>query len=247
MLTFALDLYILIEKSLIGSCLVNTAAIVQNQIRSGRWRPEMALGIAAIFYLLGSIPIAWIMAKLVRRDDIRNLGSGNVGVMNVALSVARWAGILVFLSEAAKGALAVILARKMGLNDGYVAMAVVMALVGTSWSIWIGGAGGRGNTLGMTAILVLAWPVVLISLALWVVVRLVTRRSFIATRVWIFTLPAILGLVTRSWIYALMGVAMSLVYLSAHKVTTDDHTIIKETWPNLWAFLTSPPRDRHSS
>jgi glycerol-3-phosphate acyltransferase PlsY len=207
----------------------------------------MALGVAAIFYLLGSIPLAWIMGKLVRRNDIRNMGSGNVGVMNVALSVARWAGVLVFLGEAAKGALAVVLARSLGLHDGYIALAVVMALVGTSWSIWLGGAGGRGNTLGMTAILVLAWPVVLISLALWVVVRLVTRRSFIATRVWIFSLSVSLGLVTGSWIYALMGIAISLIYLSAHKVTTDDHTIIKETWPNLWAFLTSPPRDKHTT
>lgn len=207
----------------------------------------MALGIAAIFYVLGSIPIAWIMARLVRRDDIRNLGSGNVGVMNVAISVARWAGVLVLAGEAAKGALAVILSRGLGLSDAYIALAVVMALVGTCWSVWIGGAGGRGNTLGVAAMLVLAWPSVLISLALWVVARLVTRRSFIATRVWIFSLPVSLGLVTRSWIYALMGVAVGVIYLSEHKVTTDDHTLIKESWPSLWAFLTSPPRDRHST
>jgi glycerol-3-phosphate acyltransferase PlsY len=50
------------------------------------------IGLAFAGYLLGSIPIAWIVAKLVTGKDLRTLGSGNVGVMNVALSVTRWAG-----------------------------------------------------------------------------------------------------------------------------------------------------------
>jgi len=206
----------------------------------------MGLGIAAIFYVLGSIPIAWIMGRLVGRGDIRHMGSGNAGVMNVALSVSRWAGLLVFLGEIAKGALAVILARSWRLHDAYIALAVVMAVVGTRWSIWIYGAGGRGNTVGVAAMLVLAWPSVAIGVALWVVTRLLTGRSFTATRLWIFSLPASLGLVTNSWIYALMGLALSLIYLSCHKVQTDDHTLLKGTYPNLWSFLIAPPRNRRS-
>ena len=61
------------------------------------------LGLAIAGYLLGSIPIAWIMAKLVTGKDLRTLGSGTVGVMNVALSVTRSAGLLVFLGELFKG------------------------------------------------------------------------------------------------------------------------------------------------
>ncbi len=52
----------------------------------------MQIGYLAFFYLLGSIPVAWLMAELAGRGDIRRLGSGNVGVMNVALNVSRWAG-----------------------------------------------------------------------------------------------------------------------------------------------------------
>ena len=68
------------------------------------------IGLAIAGYLLGSIPIAWMVAKLVTGKDLRTLGSGNVGVMNVALSVTRWAGLLVFLGEATKVLLAVYLA-----------------------------------------------------------------------------------------------------------------------------------------
>lgn len=202
----------------------------------------MFLGIASIFYLLGSIPIAWILGSMFAGDDIRTVGSGNAGVMNIALNVSRLAGLLALMGEAAKGALAVILARALKLDEVYIALAVVLAVVGTRWSIWIHGAGGRGNTLGVAALLVLSWPSVAISLGMWIVIRLVTRSSFIATRSWIVTIPLIVGMVTHSWIYALMGVGISLIYISGHKVKTDDHTIIKESWPNLWSFISSPPR-----
>jgi glycerol-3-phosphate acyltransferase PlsY len=204
----------------------------------------MALGIAAIFYLLGSIPIAWILGSVFAWDDICTLGSGNAGVMNIALSVSRKVGLLAFLAEIIKGALTVIFARAMRLEDSLLALAVVMAVVGTRWSIWIRGAGGRGNTLGVAALSVLARPTVAFSLVLWLVTRMITRSAFMATRIWIISIPLILGLVTHSMIYASMGAALSLIYLSGHKRSTDDHTILKETWPNLWAFLVSPSRKK---
>jgi glycerol-3-phosphate acyltransferase PlsY len=207
----------------------------------------MVLGIAAIFYLLGSIPIAWILGSVFAWDDIRTLGSGNAGVMNIALSVSRKVGLLAFVGEIAKGVLTVLFARALKLDDGLIALAVVMAVVGTRWSIWIQGAGGRGNTLGVAAMLVLSWPSVAFSLVLWLVIRTITRRAFIATRIWIISIPLILGLVTQSWIYASMGAALSLIYLSGHKRSTDDHTILKENWPSLWAFLVSPSRKKDLS
>ncbi len=66
----------------------------------------MIVGLVLASYLIGSIPVAWILTKLVTGSDLRTLGSGNVGVMNTAASVARWAGALAFAGEAAKGAAA---------------------------------------------------------------------------------------------------------------------------------------------
>jgi len=119
---------------------------------------------------------------------------------------------------------------------------VIVAVAGTRWSIWIRGSGGRGNTLGVAALLVLAWPAVVIGIAVWVAARLLTRSSFWATRCWLLSLPVTLGLVTMSWAYVVMGAVLGLLYLSMHKTETDDHTILKEKWPNLWSFLTTPPR-----
>jgi glycerol-3-phosphate acyltransferase PlsY len=193
-------------------------------------------------YLIGSIPVAWIMARVVTGQDLRQLGSGNVGVMNTALSVARWAGLLVFFTEAAKGAAAVFLARYLDGSEVAIALTVLATVAGTRWSVWLRGAGGRGNTAGVTAILLLSWPTVVGGLAIWCLARVITGRSFVATRIGLLTWPFLFGLLTQSWWNVLFGAALSLMYLSTQQPETDDHLLISERWPNLWEFLSGPPR-----
>jgi len=196
----------------------------------------------AVSYFIGSIPVAWIVAKLVTGQDLRQMGSGNVGVMNVGISVARWAGVLVFLAEAAKALLAITLARSWVGGDAAIGLAVLSAFAGTRWPIWLRGAGGRGNTVAATALFVISWAGALCIGALWLLVRLVTGSSFIATRVNLVMGPIVIGLLTRSWWYVLMGVVFSVLFLTAHQRATDDHLIIKKRWEGLRSFLTMPPR-----
>jgi glycerol-3-phosphate acyltransferase PlsY len=196
----------------------------------------------AVCYLIGSIPVAWLVARLVTGQDLRQMGSGNIGVMNTALSVARWAGLMVFLAEAAKGASAVVLARAWGGDQVAVGLAVLAAVAGTRWSICLRGAGGRGNTTGFTAILLLSWSTVLAGLVLWCLARVLTRRSFFATRILLAAWPFLFGLLTQSWWNVAFGAALSIMYLSTQQPETDDHLLIKDRWPNLWEFLTGPPR-----
>jgi glycerol-3-phosphate acyltransferase PlsY len=207
----------------------------------------MQLGILVLFYLLGSIPVAWLIGELAGKGDIRCLGSGNAGVMNVAINVSRWAGLLVFLAEIAKGVLTVVLAQEWQLSETMTSLAILAAIAGTRWSIWIEGRGGRGNTLGVAALLALSWPAVAIGFVVWVAARILTRSSFWATRCWLLSLPVALGLATMSGSYVMMGAALGLFYLSEHKTGTDDHTILKETWPSLWAFISAPPRRQHTT
>jgi glycerol-3-phosphate acyltransferase PlsY len=193
-------------------------------------------------YLIGSIPVAWIVAKLLTGQDLRQMGSGNVGVMNVGISVARWAGVLVFLVEAAKAVLAIALARSWIGGDAATGLAVLATFAGTRWPVWLRGAGGRGNTVAATALLFISWVSALCVGVLWLLIRLVTHSSFIATRVSLVTGPVIISLLTRSWWYLLMGAVFSLLFLTAHQRETDDHLIIKERWKGLRSFLTMPRR-----
>lgn len=201
-------------------------------------------GVLVLCYLIGSIPEAWLITKWVTGLDLRQLGSGNLGVANVALSVARWAGLLVFLLEAAKGMLAVLFVRAVGGGEILVAAGVLATVAGTRWSIWLKGSGGRGNTAGVAALLLIDWQIPLLILVVWVLVRVVTHSSFMATRLSLLSWPLTFFVATAIWWYALFGAAMALIYLEAQREETDDHLLIKEQWPNIWAFLTGHRRGR---
>jgi glycerol-3-phosphate acyltransferase PlsY len=202
----------------------------------------MTLLLIAVSYFIGSIPVAWIVAKLVTGQDLRKMGSGNVGVMNVGISVARWAGALVFLAEALKAMLAIILARSWVGGDAAIGLAVLATFAGTRWPIWLRGAGGRGNTVAATALFFISWLGALFIGALWLAIRLITQSSFIATRVNLVAGAIIIGLLTRSWWFLLMGAVFSLLFLTAHQRATDDHLIVKKRWSGLRRFLTMPRR-----
>jgi glycerol-3-phosphate acyltransferase PlsY len=195
-------------------------------------------------YLLGSIPVAWLIAKAISGGDLRNMGSGNVGVTNVALSVCRWAGILTFAAEIGKGMITVVIPRRLGASDLEIYAAVLAAIVGTRWPVWLGFQGGRGNSVGFGALALLSWPSLMIGLAVWVAARLITRTSFWASRICIFCWPIIFGLMERSWLALIFAGLIGFVYFTTHDVKTDDHLIIKEQWPSFLAFLFSPPRNR---
>ena len=203
---------------------------------------QQLFGLAIGGYLLGSIPLAWLVTRLATGKDLRSLGSGNVGVMNVALNVTRWAGLMVFLGEAAKGVLAVLLARRVSDNPLAIGIAVLATVIGTRWMMWLGFAGGRGNTAGLAAMALLSWQTLLIGIGIWALVRLITRSSFWATRISLVGWPFVFGWLTQSWTYLLFGLVLSGIYLTTHRTVSDDHTIIKERWPSLWAFLTGPKR-----
>ena len=121
----------------------------------------MIIGALIGCYLIGSIPQAWLITKLVTGKDLRQMGSGNLGVTNTALSVARWAGLLVFLGELAKGMVAVLLMRAAGGSELMVALGLLAAVAGTRWSIWLGFAGGRGNTTGSGGLLLISLQILL--------------------------------------------------------------------------------------
>ena len=72
------------------------------------------LTVAGVAYLLGSIPFGFLLVLLVRKEDIRAQGSGNIGATNVMRSGAKGLGVLTFLLDTGKGAASVLLAEYLG-------------------------------------------------------------------------------------------------------------------------------------
>jgi glycerol-3-phosphate acyltransferase PlsY len=203
----------------------------------------MLARLALLGYLIGSIPVAWLLTRAATGKDLRRLGSGNVGVMNVALSVGRWAGLLVFAAEVGKGLSAVALARRFGGTDIQLGLAALSVVAGTRWPVWLGGAGGRGNTAGAAAIALIWWPALAVFGTIWITARLATGGHFVATRAAFLIWPLTVGLMHSSVTLTLSFGAICALYLSTHDRKTDDHLLLKQRWPSLWAFLRAPARE----
>jgi len=153
-------------------------------------------GILAVVigYLLGSMPFAYIAARLAKGVDIRRVGGGNVGALNVMREVGTAAGIGVYLADVAKGSLVVLVAQWLGAPLLWVFAAGLAALVGHSWPVWLKFRGGQGLATGMGVLLVVAPIEFAISFAIIVIVVLLTSNARFGSAVGLVLLPLIIWL-----------------------------------------------------
>jgi glycerol-3-phosphate acyltransferase PlsY len=147
-----------------------------------------------IGYLLGSVPCAYIAARLAKGVDIRRVGGGNVGALNVMREIGTAAGIAVYLADVAKGSLAVLAAQWLGAPLLWVFAAGLAALVGHSWPVWLKFRGGQGLATGMGVLLVVAPIEFAISFAIIVIVVLLTSNARFGSAVGLALLPLIIWL-----------------------------------------------------
>lgn len=113
-----------------------------------------------IGYLLGTLPTAYVVTRLWAKRDIRTLGGGNVGFMNVFREVGIAPALVVVFIDIAKGVAAIAIA-KWGLNapDAFVLLAGLAAVIGHNWMPWLKFTGGKGmaTAIGIIITLFLAY------------------------------------------------------------------------------------------
>lgn len=133
--------------------------------------PLMLAGIAAMAYLLGSIPWGILVGKIFAKADVRQAGSGNIGATNVARVAGPAAGLATLLLDTAKGFLAVWLAGRYS-NDSatWMMIAGLAALVGHCFPVWLNFKGGKGVAAALGVFLGLCAPAAIASLTVFVLV-----------------------------------------------------------------------------
>jgi len=170
-----------------------------------------------IGYLLGSIPPAYIAARLIKGKDIRQMGGGNVGGLNTFKEVGRGAGIAVMLADIAKGAAAVAIARwLLDVPQPFVLAAGFAAVVGHNWSIFLKFTGGKGmaTTIGTLAILMPIygyWQGVLIFLVIIAIGLIITHNVALSTGIALVGLPFIAWLGMNSGLFVIFAIILGLV------------------------------------
>jgi glycerol-3-phosphate acyltransferase PlsY len=142
----------------------------------------VAVGVA---YLVGAVPIGWLVARGLGMTDIRRHGSGNIGATNVLRTLGRGPAAATLLGDVLKGYAAVALAAHLAGGEPTVtASATVAAVAGNCWSVFLGFRGGKGVATGLGALLrtvplatVAAFPVFAVVVA---TTRLVSLGSLLA-------------------------------------------------------------------
>lgn len=152
----------------------------------------------AASYLLGCIPVGYLLARYRYGIDIRTVGSGNIGTTNILRTLGWGPALLVLLGDAGKGALAVGLARWLTNQETVMLLAGIAAVAGHNWSIFLRLKGGRGVATSLGVLVVLMPQVAALLFLLWLIVLVSTRYVSVASMsaavlfpflVWFFHFP----------------------------------------------------------
>ncbi|MDR3306979.1 MAG: glycerol-3-phosphate 1-O-acyltransferase PlsY [Endomicrobium sp.] len=95
-------------------------------------------------YLCGSLPFAYIIAKAVKKVDIRKVGSGNPGTTNIFRSIGAGAGFAVFVLDTLKGFIPVYFAIFIDDSFSYSVAVAAGAIVGHVFTVFLNFKGGKG-------------------------------------------------------------------------------------------------------
>ena len=142
-------------------------------------------------YLLGSIPFGLILTKLAGTQDLRSIGSGNIGATNVLRTGRKGLAAATLLLDMLKGTAAVVIA---GYFDGPNAamLAALGAFLGHLFPVWLKFRGGKGVAVYIGVLLGLFWPAALVFCALWLATAFTSRYSSLAALVASFVTPIFL-------------------------------------------------------
>ncbi|WP_428029914.1 glycerol-3-phosphate 1-O-acyltransferase PlsY [Ancylobacter sp.] len=158
-------------------------------------------------YALGSIPFGLVITRLAGTQDIRSIGSGNIGATNVLRTGRKGLAAATLLGDALKGTLAVLLAGwLLGPEAGLAA--ALGAFLGHLFPVWLGFKGGKGVATFLGVTIALAWPAALVFVVAWLAVAFVSRYSSLAA------LAASVATVLAAFFYGTVQIGALLAVLA---------------------------------
>jgi glycerol-3-phosphate acyltransferase PlsY len=139
-----------------------------------------AVALAAA-YLIGALPIGFVVARAFGLGDIRQHGSGNIGATNVLRTLGKGPAILTLVGDMVKGWCAVEVAARISGHTHVAATAAALAVAGNCWSVFLGFRGGKGVATGLGAMLRLVPWATLPAALVWIVVATTLRYVSLAS------------------------------------------------------------------
>ena len=139
-------------------------------------QPVLLLVAFVVGYLCGSIPFGLIFTRLAGTQNLRSIGSGNIGATNVLRTGRRGLAAATLVCDALKGTVAVVIGAYLGGPETAI-VAAIGAFLGHLFPVWIGFRGGKGVATYIGLLIGLFWPAAIAFCALWLIIAVVTRYS----------------------------------------------------------------------
>ncbi|MFL5066368.1 MAG: glycerol-3-phosphate 1-O-acyltransferase PlsY [Xanthobacteraceae bacterium] len=174
------------------------------------------LPVALVFgYLLGSIPFGLILTKLAGTQDLRSIGSGNIGATNVLRTGRKGLAAATLICDMLKGTLAVVVA---GYYDGSNAamLAALGAFLGHLFPVWLKFRGGKGVAVYIGVLIGLFWPAAIVFCVIWASTAFTSRYSSLSALVASFVTPIFLWWFGHPALASLFAV-LSLMLFYMHR------------------------------
>jgi len=152
-------------------------------------------------YLVGSISFSLVVVRLLRRVDLRTLGSGNAGATNVLRTSGSWPALAVLALDIGKGYIPVAIAKRLAFSPELVAGAGLVAVLGHIYPVFFGFRGGRGVATGFGALVALFPLAGAVALGIFVATVFATRYVSVGSIVAALSVPPL------AWGFGAWGVA----------------------------------------
>jgi glycerol-3-phosphate acyltransferase PlsY len=170
--------------------------------------PEAFLPVALILgYLLGSIPFGLILTRIAGTQDLRSIGSGNIGATNVLRTGRKGLAAATLVGDMLKGTAAVAIADYLGGSNAAM-IAALGAFLGHLFPVWLNFKGGKGVAVYIGVLLGLYWPAAAMFGVIWFTTAFVTRYSSLSALVASFATPIFL------WAFGYLALASLFAVLT---------------------------------
>jgi glycerol-3-phosphate acyltransferase PlsY len=170
-----------------------------------------------VAYLVGAVPIGFLVARAFGIGDIRRHGSGNIGMTNVLRTAGKTPAIITLVGDVVKGAGAVAAGGAVaGAEPTGLAVAAAAAVLGNCWPVFLRFRGGKGVATGLGAMLWLVPWAVLPSAVVFVAVVATTRFVSLGSLLGAIGVPAVALVLGYPGASVLAAAAVALVIVGRH-------------------------------
>ncbi len=177
----------------------------------------MAAGMVVFGYLLGSVPIGVVVARLFGGMDPRQSGSRNIGATNVTRVAGRKAGLMTLAGDMLKGAVPVLLAMWLGLSPLWVGLSGLGAFTGHLFPIFLGFRGGKGVATACGMFLPIVPLPLLLSALVFAALVAITRYVSVGSMAASVVLPLFIYLMDGKEEYVWIAVVVSVLVITKHR------------------------------